>query len=199
MKSDLENFIRRHRREFDSASPSETVWQHIEKSIPPNKRTRIFPGRRIYQYAAVAAVSLVILSAVYLLTSDRDQTRNNLSQENIQAPLTNHGALREISNIAPDYMPQFRRVYQVLETRQSELNTIIKDYPALHEQFRDDLAVLDSSFQILKNKVMQSPNKDVILQAMIQNLQWQGELLNRQLMIIQQFKNSKNSENETRI
>lgn len=199
MKSDLENYIRRHRREFDSDTPADHVWKQVEKSIPPNRTVRLFSSRKFYQWTAVAAVFLVMLSSVYILTAEKDTDRENISQENIQAPLTNHGALREIRNIAPDYIPQFNRIYQVLETRQTELSHIQKDYPALYEQFQDDLAVLDSSFQLLKNKAMQSPNKDVILQAMIQNLRLQEELLNRQLIIIQQFKNSKKSENETPI
>ena len=42
-------------------------------------------------------------------------------------------------------------------------------------------------------------NGDVIIKAMIQNLQLQSELLGRQLMIIREFKTTKNSTHEKSI
>ena len=46
-----------------------------------------------------------------------------------------------------------------------------------------------------------SPNRDLIVEAMIQNLRLQAELLSRQLMISNQINNNneKKSTNETRI
>jgi hypothetical protein len=52
---------------------------------------------------------------------------------------------------------------------------------------------------MLKRQAAQTPNKDVIIKAMMQNLQLQAELLNRQLMIFNQIKNTKNLKNETSI
>ena len=44
-----------------------------------------------------------------------------------------------------------------------------------------------------------SPNRDVIIKAMMQNLALKAELLARQLSIINEFKNTKNEKNNSSI
>ncbi|HKC36493.1 MAG TPA: hypothetical protein VKB95_10540, partial [Chitinophagaceae bacterium] len=58
---------------------------------------------------------------------------------------------------------------------------------------------LDSSYRLLREQATQSMNGDVIIKAMIQNLQLQSELLGRQLMIIHECKTIKTSKNEKNI
>ena len=70
------------------------------------------------------------------------------------------------------------------------------DRPELYKQFSNDLRVLDSSYRMLQTQAAQSPNRDVIMKAMIQNLQLQAELLYRQLLISNEIKNNKTQKNE---
>jgi hypothetical protein len=44
----------------------------------------------------------------------------------------------------------------------------------------------------LKDQLPKNPNQEELLKAMIQNLQWQIDLLNQQLNIIQKIKEAKN-------
>jgi hypothetical protein len=61
----------------------------------------------------------------------------------------------------------------------------------LYEQFADDIKILDSSYHSLQQQVPGNPNKETLIQAMIQNLQLQIDLLNKQLIITEQIKQKK--------
>jgi hypothetical protein len=86
-----------------------------------------------------------------------------------------------------------------VEVRQKELRVAIANDPELYRKFQQDLNTLDSSYRVLREQASQSMNGDVIIKAMIQNLQLQSELLGRQLMIIREFKTTKTSTNEKNI
>jgi hypothetical protein len=188
--SDLEKFIRKHRQDFDNAAPPEKTWEHIEKSIPMKKQAKIFSLRDVYKWSAAAAVFFIMLTSVYFLLIKKDSHEDPVvSREKPTQPV-------DISSIAPEYAAEFHQVYQSVMNRQQELKNATATQPALYQQFLQDMGVLDSSYQMLKKQAAQSPNQDVIIKAMIQNLQLQAELLGRQLMIFNQFKNSKNSNNE---
>ena len=73
-----------------------------------------------------------------------------------------------------------------------------KTQPELYKQFLNDNNRLDSSYKFLKSELSANPNKEILLDAMIQNLELKLDLLNRQLQIIKQSKNKKtNNENKT--
>ena len=191
MNSDFEKFIQKNRKEFDSETPSEKVWDNIK--LPVSKKTaRQFSIRDIYKWSAVAAVFFIIItSAYFLLIRNNNNLENNTTKEQIP------GKQNDIGIIAPEYDAEFTRFFRFIENRQRELSAASNEHPELYSQFLDDLAALDSSYRVLKSKAAQSPNRDVIIKAMIQNLQLQAELLNRQLMIFNQFNKSKNSDNES--
>ena len=50
---------------------------------------------------------------------------------------------------------------------------------------------MEASYKKLKHDLATSPNQERVLRAMIRNLQIQAEVLNQQLEVIEQFKNSK--------
>ena len=63
-------------------------------------------------------------------------------------------------------------------------------------RFTKDIDQLDSSYNILKNQLSATPNRELLLEAMIQNLQLQLNVLNQQLNIIHQIKQSKKYSHE---
>lgn len=103
--------------------------------------------------------------------------------------------------MTPDHAEEFKAVYRSIGERQIQLKSATANQPALYKQFQEDLRALDSSYQALRKQAEQSPNRDLIVEAMIQNLRLQAELLSRQLMISNQINNNneKKSTNETRI
>jgi hypothetical protein len=82
---------------------------------------------------------------------------------------------------------------KLVEIKEKELKTIEKDEPLLYKQFSMDVNKLDSAYHSLQNKLSKNPNREQILEAMLQNLQLQMGLLNHQLDIIKQINHSKKS------
>ena len=80
---------------------------------------------------------------------------------------------------------------KLVEIKHKELKTIEKDEPLLYEQFSMDVNKLDSAYHGLQNQLPKNPNREQILEAMLQNLQLQMGLLNHQLDIIKQINHSK--------
>ena len=59
-----------------------------------------------------------------------------------------------------------------------------------------DITQLDSSYKSLESQLSTTPNRELLIEAMIQNLQLQLNVLNQQLNIINQIKQSKSNSNE---
>ena len=58
---------------------------------------------------------------------------------------------------------------------------------------------MDSVYKKLNNDLANSPNQELVLRAMIRNLQIQTEVLNQQLNVIEQYNQmKKDQKNETK-
>jgi hypothetical protein len=82
---------------------------------------------------------------------------------------------------------------KLVEIKHRELKNIEKEEPLLYRQFLSDVNKLDSVYQDLQKQLPSHPNRQQLLEAMLQNLQLQMGLLNHQLDIIKQINNSKKS------
>jgi hypothetical protein len=200
MSSDLEKFIRKNRSDFDDANPSNKVWKNIEQSLPVKKTEKHFTIRDIYKWSAAAAIFFIALTSVYFLFIRKypDTNRGEIPTVKTETP-ANPSRLDNFNSIAIEYAAEFKKATEAVENRQRELRVAIANDPALYRKFQQDLNTLDSSYRLLREQANQSVNGDVIIKAMIQNLQLQSELLGRQLMIIHEFKTTKTSTNEKNI
>ena len=200
MSSDLEKFIRKNRGDFDGADPSNKVWKNIEQSLPVKKEAKQFTIRDIYKWSAAAAIFFITLTSVYFLFIRKSTNidPNEIPTVKTEQPV-NPSRLDNFNSISIEYATQFKQAEQAVEDRQKQLRAAIANDPALYRKFQQDLATLDSSYRLLREQASQSINGDVIIKAMIQNLQLQSELLGRQLMIIHEYKTTKTSSNEKNI
>jgi len=200
MSSDLEKFIRKNRGDFDDADPSNKIWKNIERSLPVKKEEKHFTIRDIYKWSAAAAIFFITLTSVYFLFIKK-QTSNDPEKTSIVKTGTeeNSSRLDNFNSISIEYAAEFKEAEQAVEVRQKELRIAIANDPELYRKFQQDLNTLDSSYRLLREQASQSMNGDVIIKAMIQNLQLQSELLSRQLMIIHEYKTTKTSTNEKNI
>lgn len=80
---------------------------------------------------------------------------------------------------------------RLVEIKHNQLKTIEKDEPLLYKQFAADVYKLDSVYHNLQEQLPSNPNREQLLEAMLQNLQMQMGLLNHQLDIIKQINHSK--------
>lgn len=193
MSKELKNFIDENRREFDDDLPSGSAWHQIERSIGANKPVKQFSVRDIYKWTAAAAVFFITGTCFYFLVIRKKDDR----LVKAETPAINNGInSTDISRMAPEYAAEAKKIYESIENQQQQLKEIAKEQPELYSQFSEDLAALDSSYRVLKIQAVQTPNREVIIRAMLQNLQLQAELLGKQLRILNEFKNNKTEKNE---
>lgn len=97
-------------------------------------------------------------------------------------------ALTEEQSTMNEEMYHYARI---VELKHKELKSIEKDEPLLYRQFSSDVYKLDSVYHNLETQLPKNPNREQLLEAMLQNLQLQMGLLNHQLDIIKQINHSK--------
>lgn len=195
MSRKLKDFIDENRRAFDDDLPSSSAWQQIESSIGTDKPVKRFAARGIYKWSAAAAVFFILAASIYFVVTRKDDKNNDTVK--ILTPAVNNAGNADISKIAPEYAAEAKKIYQSIEERQQQLKLIAKEQPELYSQFAQDLAALDSSYRVLKLQAIQTPGHELLIKAMLQNLQLQAELLGKQLLIIHEFNNNnKTDDNE---
>ena len=184
----LEKFIREHRDEFDDLEPSEKLWSNISEAVSPRASQR-FSLKAIMKWSIAAAVLVLIATASYKWAFK--QTPAEKDTVNTVDP-----AKEDPQEMATDDSPEMNQFAKMIAFKQEELKALSKEQPQLYLKFSKDFTQLDSSFRILKEKLSITPNRELLIEAMIQNLQLQLDVLNQQLNIIQQIKQSKKLSHE---
>jgi len=195
--NNLEKFIRDNRENFDAYKPSDGVWNNLEKefgAVPTKGLIRSMSWRK---WAAAAAVLIFVSTGIiFLVKKDSAQLDPGATAKTVPAQPKANSNDADIAGIDPEYAKEVTQFNQIIEARYVELKKIEKEQPALYSQFAGDISKLDASYKALRSQLPVNPNKEMLLQAMIQNLQLQIDLLNQQLNIIHQIKQSKKSGNE---
>jgi hypothetical protein len=87
--------------------------------------------------------------------------------------------------------------YAVNKKQERVVQSILKkEAPVLHERFSEDLAALQKQYALFEKELKKNTNRDQLIGAMQRNLEMQNELVNRQLNVIKEIKQLKNSKNE---
>ena len=192
MSNRLEQFIRDNRESFDDVEPSPAIWKSVKDDLKPSASTSRLVWMNSRKLVAAAAVLVLILAAIFLFLN-----KSPKKNEQQMAGKTNTTVAPDLlTEINPTYAKEVYHFTQLIELKQDELKQIAKDQPELYKQFVGDITRLDSSYNALKKELPANPNREQLLEAMIQNLQLQTELLNQQLMIIKKIKQSKQSSDE---
>jgi hypothetical protein len=183
MKNRLEKFIRDNREEFDTFEPPKDLWKKIDKGITKKegKNGEIFhfgSSMKTYRRAAfrIAASVAILLSFSYV------GFRYWTSNSGEVAPFSDN----------PTYAKLATQYTTTIELKREELSKLEHDDPTLFHQFDGELKALEVNYAHLKDQLPKNPNQEELLKAMIQNLQWQIDMLNQQLNIIQKIKEAKN-------
>ena len=191
MRSRLERFIQDHREEFDSELPPDTLWGRVQEQLkgPEEKVVKIVPA--YYRWIAAAAIAgAVFLTVLLMVMNDKpDKPVANNSTPNLQEQ-------ELIKEINPGYAEEVHHFTRLIELKQNQLKQIEKDQPELYKKFIHEITELDSNYNQLKGELADNPNREQLLEAMIQNLRLQAELLNQQLSVIQKIKKEKMKRDE---
>lgn len=202
-KDNLERFVRDNREAFDDREPPNDLWQRIETGLgratdpsasaepipsaptepektgmnPAMPFTQIHRNTRTWgqwltnwQAAAAVAVLLLIGGAFFL---------------NHRYGVASHPEVAVAAG--PTYASEVAQYTRLINAKRMELRQMTESNPALYEEFATDLNRLERSYKSLKADLPKNPNQEMLIQAMIQNLQIQINLLNEQLRVIQRI------------
>jgi hypothetical protein len=203
MSKGLEQFMRNHRDEFDTDEPGEHIWKNLEQQLTvkdhnEQKQTTngIVTVLKVLRWSAAAAILILAGIGIYSLLNKRGFNGPDYagSQPVKDTPTVNERLLKEIN---PNYAQEVVQFTQLIELKQNELKEIEKEHPNLYKMFVTDINKLDSSYNALKKELPENPNREQLLEAMIENLRLQTEILNQQLSIINQIKASKSAHHDT--
>jgi hypothetical protein len=190
MNSRLEKFIRDNREDFDSDEPNPQLWKRLEQQLETGGSNRKIYRMAIMRWSAVAAFTVVVtLAAFYFM--------NNGGKNGVSETVLNAQTNDIMNAINPDYAKEVYHFTKLIELKQTELKKIGKEQPELYKEFIGDITTLDSSYNALKKELPQNPNREQLLEAMIENLRLQTDLLNHQLLIIKKIKQTKKTSNES--
>lgn len=195
MSKRIEKFIEQNRHLLDTENVPEAVWEKIKLPVAEKQSAKVVLWKPMYKWAAAAVITGLMALTGYLLIQ---KYSHDIPPETAGMQKSDTLPQPDINNIPNEYGEEAAAIYKSITVKQEELKTIAGTDPELYRQFAGDLATLDSSYRVLQSQAAASPNHDVIIKAMIQNLQLQAELLSRQLLIINQFKNSKKESHETK-
>ena len=182
----LENFINKNRDEFDSEE-MKNGWEKFESKRKQKKTKSI----RRYWWAAAASITIFVSGAIFYNNSTK-KVEDTAVQKPVELPSKDL-----VEDVDRSYTFQMDQFAQLIALKQNELKQNQKRQPVLYRQFLKDNDQLDSSYTFLKSKLSANTNKEILLDAIIQNLQLKLDLLNRQLQIIKQSKNKKTDNEKT--
>ncbi|MVM39800.1 hypothetical protein GO730_22955 [Spirosoma sp. HMF3257] len=205
MKKDkLERFVRDNHEAFDKEPPVD-LWKKIEAGLDKSSLDKLQPeqtglnmaspflevhrnrsltgGRQIgwpnLDWRVAASIAVLLLAGCFLYM-------------NQQYGVTHQP---EIVAASPTYAKEVVHYTQLIDAKRAELKQMTEGDPALYQEFATDLDRLEKSYQSLRADLPKNPNQEVLIQAMIQNLQLQINLLNEQLRVIQRIKQQTNETN----
>ena len=178
----LEEFVKANREEFNDIVPSPELWSRIERELPlqferQKKNEKSFSLGFVLRVAASVIVVMGIGFAIYLRSNSKKEVN--------------------YASINPVYAQQQTRYVALIANKRTELKTIAQSDPELYEEFSAETAKMDSVYKKLRSDLVTSPNPELVLRAMIRNLEIQTEVLNQQLNVIEQY-NQMKKENENK-
>lgn len=137
----------------------------------------------LFKWSAAAAILIIVSTLFYF-------SQVSTKQASTVTSIPDNGEM------PAEYAEEVYHFTKLIELKHNQLKKIEKYQPELYRQFAEDIAKLDSNYQILRKEMPGHPNQEVLIQTMIGNLKWQIDLLNEQLNIIQKIKDFKKINNE---
>lgn len=167
MKIDnIEKFISANKSEFDVDVPSDQIWLQIEMNLKAKRKKN-----RIRSISVAASLLILFASSMFLFQLKND---TNINSDEI---------------INKDVLEAQTQFSSLIEIKRSELNQYKNAQPELINELNKQLKDLQMNYNALLPQLKDENKKDLIVQALIENLQLQLEVLNRSLEIVQNLKN----------
>ena len=178
----LEQFIQNNREAFDNCEAPAGLWDKIDKSLGKEIIPNPEPDEIIIKFKKSSisklkiwamAASLILLIgyvSVFYLNNKSDSTE------------------QIVAEVAPQYGDKMVQYTSLIESKREEIKQIETHDPVMYKEFATEIEKLNQDYQNLQTELSQTPNQEDLVKAMVQNLQVQLDILNRQLKIIEKVK-----------
>lgn len=178
----IEKFISENRKAFDNELPPDRIWENItavfEGEDLLKKRER---SLRLRTIISMAAMFVLVCSAAFLLYKARTSNRLDYSQ------------------IDPILAKQQVEYASLINEKRDALSNMATKNPQLYQEFTQVIDKMQRNYKQLKTELDQSPNKELTLEAMINNLKMQIEVLNQQLEILNYIHQQENKSSHEQV
>lgn len=166
MSTKMEDFIKEHKKEFDTDRPSAGLWDKIEAGLELEKKNKRSPVK-LRMWMSVAASLMVLLGITFGY---------------YRSPLKT--GRMSVADVNSDYGEKQVRFTSLIEQKRDSLQNYAQENPELYKKFSSDLKQLNASYETLQKELPKSPNQQLVVKAMIKNLEIQLQLVSQQLSII---------------
>lgn len=163
MSTKLEEFIKDNKKEFDTDRPSMALWSKIEQELDKKKKKEPISLRL---WIGIASSVIVLLGIGFLYVFP-------FKPENVN-----------LADVNPVYAKKQVKFASLIEQKRDSLQIFAVSNPELYQQFDADLQKLNKSYEALRKDLPASPNQQLVVKAMIKNLEIQLQLVSQQLSII---------------
>jgi len=201
----LEDFISENKEAFSDKTPDTALWDRIETSINQpkentsnlnqEKQTKLVPISYLWRMAAAFAV--VLIATIWLMLNLNSQYKNR-QQDNtatVNETEENESSLAEISPELQDAEIYYESIIQLKKNQVDSYDLVSL---GLKEDFKYDINLLDSAYLEIKQEVLKGNTNDMLIKAMVDNLQLRMNILNQQLDILKSLQhNQQEDENKS--
>lgn len=173
MKDALEQHIREHKAALDVFEPSDRIWEAIDREMDQGNRRRVLRTGWMWK-AAAAVLLLVALGLGFWRVNPLEQP------------------LAAAQDVRTHYSPELIEVEnyytaaiddKVAMVRKFQQEGVVGD-----DELFESLNELRTMYQELQAELSQGEDQELVVNAMVQNLNMQMEILNQQLLILEQIK-----------
>jgi hypothetical protein len=188
MEDQLKKYVQDHRENFDSFEPRPNLWQDICQKLDEKKPPRIIPfyQRSLWRYAA----SVILLMGIGYGLVQYGKSMRTTGPVATEVPL---------KSVAPEMAEVETYYLSVIQEKQKERRAYDLKKLGVDQDFSGELSRLDSSYVQLKKELATNPNKQPVIDAMVQNLQIRIRILNQQLEVLNRIKQIKTENHDENV
>lgn len=189
MKDPLKIFIEHNREAFDTETPATPLLERTASMLKSAHQPTPLSGIPLWIKWSVAASLIAVISYLAFRMTSRPLVTEPMPHTMKESTLMQPDPL--IQRIDPGSAREMQRMAREASQRESGLDLLKKDDPALYHRFLNDLAELDSGYNSLRKMLTQTPNHQQLIEAMETNLLTRLQLLERQNQVIQDIEKNK--------
>ncbi len=180
-KLNLEQFIVANKNQLDVFEPNDRLWERIDQTLNGAKVQQF--NFWAHSWKLAAAIAFLVAAGALLWWVSLQAPRNQMADS---------GTIQEtdLQSLYTAEMVEVETYYtQQITAQKARIESFRDQGIVLDEALYEQMELLGSNYFELQRELLQTEDENLIVNAMIQNLMMQMELLNQQLLILEDIKN----------